>query len=81
MPPERVFFVRNVMIDMLPQHRERAWQSDIQGKLEITPGRYAVCTLHRPNNVDALGQVALHLPIVLSHICGGRMQSRLLQLL
>ncbi len=52
-PAERIHFVGNVMIDTLLRHRERARQSsDILRRLEQTPGQYAVCTLHRPSNVD-----------------------------
>jgi len=51
-PASRVHFVGNVMIDTLLKHRERARQSDILRKLNLAPGEYAVCTLHRPSNVD-----------------------------
>lgn len=52
-PAERIHFVGNVMIDTLFQHRERARQSDILSRLGLTPRTYAVCTLHRPSNVDS----------------------------
>jgi UDP-N-acetylglucosamine 2-epimerase (non-hydrolysing) len=74
-PAERIFFVGNVMIDTLLRHRERARQSDILRRLEQSAGSYAVCTLHRPSNVDnpaaaantlrALQVLADRLPVVL----------------
>src|SRR6476661_8101832 len=51
-PSERVFFVGNVMIDTLLKHRETALKSDILARLEVSDRNYAVCTLHRPSNVD-----------------------------
>jgi UDP-N-acetylglucosamine 2-epimerase (non-hydrolysing) len=74
-PAERVHFVGNVMIDTLLQHRERARNSDILQRLGLAPRGYAVCTLHRPSNVDsaaaaentlqAVRCVAERLPVVL----------------
>jgi UDP-N-acetylglucosamine 2-epimerase (non-hydrolysing) len=74
-PAERIFFVGNVMIDTLLRHRERARQSDILRRLEQSAGSYAVCTLHRPSNVDnpaaaantlrALQVLADRLPVIL----------------
>lgn len=74
-PAERIHFVGNVMIDTLLHHRERARQSAILDRLGLTPGCYAVCTLHRPSNVDtlaaaentvrALEELARRLPVVL----------------
>jgi UDP-N-acetylglucosamine 2-epimerase (non-hydrolysing) len=85
-PQEKIFFVGNVMIDTLLAHRERAGQSDILPRLGLTPERnerhernerarpYAVCTLHRPSNVDdkerflgileALQEIGRELPII-----------------
>jgi UDP-N-acetylglucosamine 2-epimerase (non-hydrolysing) len=57
-PGEKIFFVGNAMIDTLLAHRKRARRSDILHKLGLTPERnerampYALCTLHRPSNVD-----------------------------
>ena len=72
---ERIHFVGNVMIDTLLQHRERAKQSDILRRLELAPKSYAVCTFHRPSNVDteeaavkttiALEELLHRLPVVL----------------
>jgi UDP-N-acetylglucosamine 2-epimerase (non-hydrolysing) len=74
-PAARIHFVGNVMIDTLLSHREQARRSDILRRLEISPRGYAVCTLHRPSNVDtrsaaentlrALKALADRLPIVL----------------
>ncbi|MFN3648022.1 MAG: non-hydrolyzing UDP-N-acetylglucosamine 2-epimerase [Armatimonadota bacterium] len=51
-PAERVRFVGNVMIDTLFTHLETARKSDITQQIGLTPGEYALCTLHRPSNVD-----------------------------
>jgi UDP-N-acetylglucosamine 2-epimerase (non-hydrolysing) len=51
-PPSRIHFVGNVMIDTLLRHRERARGSPILGRLGLSPGQYALLTLHRPSNVD-----------------------------
>lgn len=51
--PERsVHRVGNVMIDTLLAHRDRAAESDILGRLGVTPQGYALATLHRESNVD-----------------------------
>ena len=51
-PSERIFFVGNVMVDTLMRfrgfaHQQAAWQD-----YQLTPGSYALLTLHRPSNVD-----------------------------
>src|SRR5436190_1402017 len=51
-PPERIFFVGNVMIDTLVQLKEEALTSDIRERLDLA-GAYGFVTLHRPSNVDA----------------------------
>lgn len=51
-PPERIRFVGNVMIDSLLKHLEQAKASTIQKDLELKGQDYAVLTLHRPSNVD-----------------------------
>src|SRR5438128_2391847 len=56
-PDERVFFVGNVMIDTLLQHRERSEQSTVLEELRLTEGGYAVLTLHRPASVDDAGEL------------------------
>jgi UDP-N-acetylglucosamine 2-epimerase (non-hydrolysing) len=53
-PPERIRFVGNVMIDSLYAQLERAGRSRIREELGVGRGTdYAVVTLHRPSNVDA----------------------------
>jgi UDP-N-acetylglucosamine 2-epimerase (non-hydrolysing) len=52
-PESRVHFVGNVMIDTLLRNRERALKSDIVSRLGLEERGYAVCTLHRPSNVDS----------------------------
>ena len=49
---ERTHFVGNVMIDTLIANREKAQESDVLNRFELSPGKYAVITLHRPSNVD-----------------------------
>ena len=73
-PGERVHFVGNVMIDSLLRYREKAVELRRWEWLGLEPGRYAVLTLHRPNNVDdretlssilsALEEVQATLPLV-----------------
>lgn len=77
---EKIFFVGNVMIDTLLAYREKASQRPMLNQLGLTNGigqeirSYAVCTLHRPSNVDekgtlsgileALYEVGRELPII-----------------
>jgi UDP-N-acetylglucosamine 2-epimerase (non-hydrolysing) len=49
---EKIHFVGNTMIDTLLQQIQRARELPLPAGL--TPGQYAVVTLHRPANVDAL---------------------------
>jgi UDP-N-acetylglucosamine 2-epimerase (non-hydrolysing) len=73
-PPERIVFVGNIMIDTLLAHRERARSSGVLERLGLRSGSYAALTLHRPSNVDdrdtlagivgALGRIGERLPIV-----------------
>jgi UDP-N-acetylglucosamine 2-epimerase (non-hydrolysing) len=51
-PPEKVFFVGNVMIDTLNKHRARAEQLGTPERFGLEVGHYALLTLHRPSNVD-----------------------------
>jgi len=70
----KVFFVGNVMIDVLLANRRRAAGSDITSRLGLNGQPYAVLTLHRPSNVDsrepltriaaALERVGVQVPIV-----------------
>ena len=51
-PPERIHFVGNTMIDSLETHLPRALAGSVVADMGLTPGEYAVVTLHRPSNVD-----------------------------
>jgi UDP-N-acetylglucosamine 2-epimerase (non-hydrolysing) len=72
--PSKIFFVGNVMIDTLLQHRKHSQRSKILEQLRLSPREYAVLTLHRPSNVDnqqnlrqifdMLGNLQNYMPIV-----------------
>lgn len=73
--PDKIHFAGNVMIDALEASRQQWQSSTILSGLGIPRDQpYAVLTLHRPSNVDdpstlqnlldALREVAWHLPIV-----------------
>jgi UDP-N-acetylglucosamine 2-epimerase (non-hydrolysing) len=75
-PEHKIFFVGNVMIDTLLKHRTIAReQTTVLTRLGLEPRGYAVCTLHRPSNVDtpadaertlrAVAEVAKRLKVVL----------------
>jgi UDP-N-acetylglucosamine 2-epimerase (non-hydrolysing) len=52
---EKVFFTGNVMIDTLMKHRLVAQErATVLARLGLKPRDYAVCTLHRPSNVDTI---------------------------
>jgi UDP-N-acetylglucosamine 2-epimerase (non-hydrolysing) len=73
-PPERIRFVGNIMIDSLFKHLPRAGESTIGTDLGLVDRDYAVLTLHRPSNVDdvntfsrileALEEISKRLPII-----------------
>lgn len=56
--PGRIHFVGNVMIDTLVAHLGEAIARAAWRKWSLTPGRYAVLTLHRPANVDCDGRLS-----------------------
>lgn len=72
--PSRIHFVGNVMIDSLVAALGAARALSTVEDLGLSPGGYAVCTLHRPSNVDdrqtlvglleALIQLSHSLPVV-----------------
>jgi UDP-N-acetylglucosamine 2-epimerase (non-hydrolysing) len=72
-PPEKIFFVGNVMIDTLLELKAEALKSPIREQLGVD-GAYGFVTLHRPSNVDdkktlteilgALDVVQKQLPLV-----------------
>lgn len=49
---DRVHLVGNVMIDTLKRHLQRARQTEIHQRWNLTKRRYGLITLHRPANVD-----------------------------
>ena len=51
-PPERIHFVGNVMVDTLLRHREQARKLHLSKRLGLVSRGYALVTLHRPGNVD-----------------------------
>lgn len=73
-PPERIRFVGNVMIDSLLKNLALAERSRVREELGVAGEPYAVVTLHRPSNVDepetlrrilrALSRVSRRLPVV-----------------
>jgi UDP-N-acetylglucosamine 2-epimerase (non-hydrolysing) len=58
-PPEKIHFVGNVMIDTLFRYREHARGSDVLERHGLTAKSYAVLTLHRPSNVDDEGTLGM----------------------
>jgi UDP-N-acetylglucosamine 2-epimerase (non-hydrolysing) len=56
-PPERIDFVGNIMIDCFELHREEIAKATSALSLGLHPRRYGVLTLHRPSNVDDPGQL------------------------
>ncbi len=56
-PADKIHFVGNVMIDTLMAHKQRALELDTVERLGLSPGGYAVLTLHRPSNVDSADQL------------------------
>jgi UDP-N-acetylglucosamine 2-epimerase (non-hydrolysing) len=73
-PPEKIRFVGNVMIDTLFRNLERAKNSLTLERLSLEPHQFCAMTLHRPSNVDdkqtlagildALDQIQRRLPVV-----------------
>ena len=73
-PPEKIHFVGNVMIDSLLSHLKKAKKSNIISQLNLDHQPYALLTLHRPSNVDnqetfngilsALEQIEQKIPII-----------------
>lgn len=73
-PPEKIFFVGNIMVDSLLTCIDKAAQSDILARLGLPAKEYALLTLHRPENVDkedsltristALQEISRSIPIL-----------------
>jgi UDP-N-acetylglucosamine 2-epimerase (non-hydrolysing) len=72
--PARIRFVGNVMIDSLLRFLPRARATRAWERFGLSPGEYALVTLHRPSNVDdretlggllqLLGRLAEKLPVL-----------------
>ncbi|HEY8210380.1 MAG TPA: UDP-N-acetylglucosamine 2-epimerase (non-hydrolyzing) [Myxococcaceae bacterium] len=70
----RIYFVGNAMIDSLFQSLDRAQSPGALEAMRLRAREYAVCTLHRPSNVDdprtlsrllaALVEIGRRLPVV-----------------
>jgi UDP-N-acetylglucosamine 2-epimerase (non-hydrolysing) len=73
-PPVRIHRVGNVMIDTLLAAKAEALRRPVLRQLGLEPDGFALCTLHRPSNVEvpgtlagilrALAAVAEHVPVV-----------------
>ena len=71
---DKIYLVGNVMIDTLLANKAKADESRVLDELRLSPGGYAVLTLHRPGNVDnpaifgrildALEQIQRDIPII-----------------
>src|SRR5205807_995038 len=71
---DQIHLVGNVMVDTLFGNIDRARARPIVNELGLEHGRYGLCTLHRPANVDdpivlrsllgAMGELAIECPIV-----------------
>lgn len=64
-PEERVHFVGNTMIDTLLRFRDAARERRAADRFGVAGRDYVVLTLHRPNNVDELEQLARVLDAVI----------------
>ena len=49
---EKIYFVGNIMIDTLLNFKKKAEEKQSYKKFGLNKKKYAVLTLHRPNNVD-----------------------------
>ena len=56
-PDERIFFVGNTMIDTLMANMCRLRAPAFWSESGLEAGQYFVVTLHRPSNVDGIGQL------------------------
>jgi len=73
-PEERIFFVGNVMVDAMQKFMPYSRESNIVSKLNLTPKRYAVLSLHRRVNtrfyesfngiLSAAKQLSERIPVV-----------------
>jgi UDP-N-acetylglucosamine 2-epimerase (non-hydrolysing) len=73
-PPDKILFVGNVMIDTLLKHKELARKFSLVERWGLKPDGFATLTLHRPSNVDdpvtlgdildALNEFAKEIPVI-----------------
>jgi UDP-N-acetylglucosamine 2-epimerase (non-hydrolysing) len=73
-PPQRIRFVGNVMVDTLLRLREQARALNVPASHGVAGRPYAFCTFHRPSNVDraeplaeilgALDDLARTMPVI-----------------
>jgi len=61
---DRIHFVGNTMIDSLHYALPGARASAIHARIGVTPGSYALITLHRPSNVDDPAQLRMLLDVL-----------------
>lgn len=69
-PPERIFFVGNVMIDTLLKNLPRLVRPAVWQEHALTQGNYFVLTMHRPANVDAEEKLKAMLHEIAAHAQG-----------
>lgn len=65
----KVFYTGNIMIDSLVYSLEACKQTTILESLSLTPGKYAVMTMHRPSNVDDTDQLRRLLSVISELSC------------
>ncbi len=66
-PDERIFFVGNVMIDTLLANRNRFTKPVFWDEMALEKGNYFVLTLHRPANVDEVGNLKILMHEIVTH--------------
>ncbi|MFC1859528.1 non-hydrolyzing UDP-N-acetylglucosamine 2-epimerase [Thermodesulfobacteriota bacterium] len=67
---EKIFFVGNTMIDTLLANMDRLRAPIFWNELGLETGRYFVVTLHRPANVDGIGQLQAMLSAIVDSCRG-----------
>ncbi|MFC2056413.1 non-hydrolyzing UDP-N-acetylglucosamine 2-epimerase [Chloroflexota bacterium] len=70
----KIYLVGDIMVDSLLHNKEKARSSQVLSQSGVSPGNYALLTLHRPSNVDekgsllkigkALKEISQRIPIV-----------------
>lgn len=55
---DKIVYAGNTMIDTLVHQSAAAAQIDVEQRFHVSPGRYALVTLHRPSNVDDEARLA-----------------------